>query len=52
MQFLIEDDTGEMELMVFDNKIKKLTSSIFSQLIAFSQIDRMNIPRSILALKN
>ena len=38
--------------MVFGNKLEKLTGAIFSQLIALSQMDRMNIPRPILALKN
>ena len=52
VQLLIEDNTSEMELMVFGNKIEKLTGAIFSQLIALSQMDRMIIPRPVLALKN
>ena len=38
--------------MVFGNKLKKLTGAIFSQLIALSQMDRMNIPGLVLDLKN
>ena len=52
VQLLIEDNTSEIELMVFGNKIVKLTGAIFSQLIALSQMDRMIIPRPVLALKN
>ena len=52
MQLLIEDDTGEMKLMVFGNKIEKLIGDIFSQLISLSQMDIMNIPDPISALKN
>ena len=41
-----------MELMVFCNKIEKLTGDIFSQLIALNQMDIMNISGPIFALKN
>ena len=49
VQLLIEDDTGEMKLMMFDNKIEKLTGAIFSQLIALSQMDKMSIPKLVFA---
>ena len=38
--------------MVFGNTLEKLIGAIFLQLIALSQMDRMNIPGPILALKN
>ena len=52
VQLLIEDDTGEMELIVFGNRIEKLTGAIFSKLLELSQMDRMNIPGPVSALKN